>query len=408
MRPSKLTGLPTDLPRALLCGPRAESSDVRAIVSQLNGAFEEFKARHNDALDEVNERLAGFYLNGTPAAGDRSLAPVDPEYTAAFASYFRSGGEESAIRAANAGGDRARIHASMSIGDPSSGGYLAPTEWDRRIHQAQTAKSPMRRLAQVQQTGVNAFTTLWNNAAWGSGWVGETAARPQTTSAGLEPITFDHGEIYAMPAATQRLIDDSDIKVEQWLADQVAEEFNRQEGIAFISGNGVNKPRGLLTYVTGGASAGVHPGGNLTVVVSGHASTIPNTDVLVDFTYGLPAPYRQNATWLMNSQTAATIAKFKDGQGNYIWRESFVIGQPATLLGRPVEIDESMPSIGAGNIPIAFGDFRAGYLINDRLGTRILRDPYSAKPFILYYCTRRVGAGLLDPNAIRLLKIAAS
>ena len=226
------------------------------------------------------------------------------------------------------------------------------------------------------------------------------------------PVTFASGEVYAMPAITQKLLDDADFDVEQWLATQIETEFNRQEGIAFLSGNGTNKPRGLLTYVTGGASTGVHPGGDLTVVNSGNATALgANTsaaiDTLVGFAYGLPAPYRQNASWLMNSQTAAAIAKFKDANGNLIYQQSLIVGQPATLLGRPIEFDEGMPDIGAGNLSIAFGDFKAGYVINDRMGSRVLRDPYTAKPYVLFYTTKRVGGGVLDPNAIRLLKISA-
>lgn len=235
----------------------------------------------------------------------------------------------------------------------------------------------------------------------------ETAARPQTTTTTLSPITFGHGEIYAMPAATQRILDDADMNMEEWLANEVKIEFDRQEGIAFVSGDGTNKPFGLLQYVTGGAAAAQHPGGVLTVAPSGAAAAIV-PDSLVDFVYGLAAPYRQNSTWLMSSATAASIMKLKDGQGNYLWRESYAAGQPATLLGRPVEFDENMPALAAGNTPIAFGDFKAGYLINDRIGTRILRDPYTSKPFVLFYTTRRVGGGVKDPNAIRLLKIAAS
>ena len=212
----------------------------------------------------------------------------------------------------------------------------------------------------------------------------------------------------AMPAATQRLLDDAAINMESWLADSVDAEFSRQEDIAFISGDGVNKPRGLLTYIGGGASDGVHPGGNLTEFNSESATEIPGPDTLLDFKYTLAAPYRQNARWLMNSLTAATIAKFKDADNNYIWREGMVEGEPATLLGRPVTIDESMPDIGGNAFPVAFGDFQRGYLINDRIGTRILRDPYTNKPFVLFYVTKRVGGGLLDPNAIKLMKIAVT
>lgn len=290
----------------------------------------------------------------------------------------------------------------MSVGDNSAGGYLAPVEWDRQILQQQRTTSPMRRIAKVMSTSAGAYTSLWNNDQWGSGWVGETAARPGTTTPSLSPLTFASGEIYANAAITQRLLDDAQLNVESWLAEAVGAEFNKQEGIAFLSGDGVNKPAGLLTFAEGGANENSHPGGAVAVF-----ETAIGVDGLIDFMYGLGAPYRQNATWLMSSLTAATIAKMKDADGNLIWRESLIVGQPSTLLGRPVEIDEGMPAPTAASLPIAFGDFKAGYVINDRLGTRILRDPYTNKPFVMFYCTKRVGGGLLDPNAIRLLKLPA-
>jgi HK97 family phage major capsid protein len=190
----------------------------------------------------------------------------------------------------------------------------------------------------------------------------------------------------------------------------VQREFNRQEGIAFLSGDGVNKPAGLLTFVTGGVNAAVHPGGSIEVVDVDidPAAVAATIDGLIDFMYGLEAPYRQNATWLMSSLTAAVLAKLKDANDNLIWRESLIAGQPSTLFGRPVEIDEGMPAPGVvGNLPIAFGDFRAGYLINDRIGIRVLRDPFSNKPYVMFYTTKRVGAGVLDPNAIRVLRVPA-
>jgi len=391
-----------------LIAVRAEERNP-ASMQQLALAFENFKSFYNarvDALEEAHDDLAKVTavqkLNG-----NEGFRPADPEYSDIFKSYFRAGDAEGELKAAQKIGPRAEIQAAMSVGSNGDGGYLAPTEWDRRIQQALQAVSPMRRLATVRTTGVNAYSTLWNDDAWGSGWVGETAARAATATPTLAPIIFGAGEIYANAAITQRLLDDADMNLELWLADSLDSQFAKQEGIAFISGDGVNKPFGLLQYVTGGAAAAQHPAGVIETVNSGSAATILNTDILVDFNYKLKAPYRQNATWLMNSQTAGTLAKFKDGDGNYIWRESLLIGQPSTLLGRPVEIDEGMPNIAANALPIAFGDFQTGFLINDRLGTRILRDPYSNKPFVNFYATRRVGSGLLDPNAIKLLKISA-
>ena len=399
------------LPRALRGAVRAQSQDqMFAEIQSTLGAIRDKQTRD---LGDVREHVtnlenslvaihrqveAGGFSNTSP-----TIIPVDAEYTNVFASFIRKGDGEQRLSEFNAVGDRAAIQAAMSVGTETSGGYLAPVEWDRQISKAQVATSPMRKLAKVVSTSVGAYSTLWQEGNPGSGWVGETAARPQTTTPTFLPLTFAAGEIYANPAATQRLLDDAALDVGAWLIEVLRVEFNRQEGIAFLSGDGVNKPRGLLTFVAGGASAGVHPGGDLTVV-----DAALGVDALVDFTYGLTAPYRQNASWLMSSLTAAAIAKMKTADGDLIWRESLIVGQPATLLGRPVEIDEGMPAPTAGNLAIAFGDFNAGYMVNDRTSSvRLLRDPYSNKPFVMFYATKRVGGGLLDPNAIRLLRIPA-
>jgi len=388
-----------DDPQALFEQIQATLRDNHNRTSaRLNGC-EETITNLTDALSAMNRQIEGGFANAAP-----TIVPVDAEYTNIFASFVRKGDGEQRLSEFNGSGERAAIQAAMSIGSETNGGYLAPVEWDRRISKEQVATSPMRRLARVQTTSVGAFSTLWATGNPGSGWVGETAARPQTTNPTLEPITFTAGEIYAMPSATQRLLDDAAIDVAEGLIGALRVEFNRQEGIAFLAGDGVNKPSGLLTYVEGGANETAHPGGALEVVES--AITV---DALIDFMYGLAAPYRQNSTWLMSSLTAAALNKLKDADGNLIWRESLIVGQPATLLGRPVEIDEGMPGPVAGNLTLAFGDFNAGYLINDRYSSlRVLRDPYTNKPFVQFYATKRVGGGLLDPFAIRLLRIPAA
>jgi HK97 family phage major capsid protein len=395
----------SNFPRALSYGGfrvRAEETPQQ-LFGQLRTAIESFRDDHDQRLANMETALTTISA-GNPAITAPALsAGVDPEYTRTFANYFRKGEGEDTLRKANSSGERATIQAAMSVGTAGDGGFLAPVEWDRKIAEAQKAISPMRRLANVQATSVGAFTTLWNTEQWGSGWVGESAARPQTSNTSLAQVPFSAGEIYAMPAVTQRLLDDAAINVDNWLVEQVRKEFSRQEGIAFLSGDGSNKPSGFLSYITGGANDGTHPGGNIEVTQS--AITV---DGLIDFMYGLDAPYRQNATWLMSSLTAAVIAKMKDANGNLIWRESLIAGQPSMLLGRPVEIDEGMPAPDPGNMPIALADWKAGYLINDRIGTRILRDPYTNKPFVMFYVTKRVGGGVLDPNAIKVLQLPAA
>jgi HK97 family phage major capsid protein len=392
---------PMILPRALIGRVHAEQTPQQ-MFGELSTTVQDFIRHHNERLDNVTAAVnaMGGASGISPVEG--AISGFDTEYSRIFASYFRRGDGDEFLRSANGTGERATIQAAMSVGDNSTGGYLAPVEWDRKIAEAQRAASPLRRLATVLPTSVGAYTTLWNTDQWGSGWVGETAGRPQTSTASLSPITFAAGEIYAMPAATQRLLDDAAINVDQWLVQSVQKEFNRQEGIAFLAGDGVNKPAGLLTFAEGGSNAATHPGGAI------HVTTAAiSVDGLIDFMYGLAAPYRQNATWLMSSLTAAHLSKMKDADGNLIWRESLISGQPSTLLGHPVEIDEGMAGPDAGAIPIAFGDFKAGYLINDRIGTRVLRDPFTNKPYVMFYVTKRVGGGVLDPNAIRLLKLPA-
>lgn len=402
--------IPFAMPRAI-SGVRADT-DAKALLAQIKTAVTDMKSEYDDrfkhietAFDESAGQFAALKLNG---AGGTGGMPVDRDYSRHFASYTRRGASdaEAALKAANADGDRAAIQAALSVGDASSGGYLAPVEWDRQLHKAQRALSPLRRLAKVVVTGRAAYSTLWGENGWGSGWVGETASRPATATPQMTPLVIPAGELYANPAATQRMLDDAAISVEEWLAENLGEEFAIQEGITFVSGDGVNKPMGLLRYVDG--DIGTHPGGKIATSLSGSAAAIAGADQLIDMKYALRAPYRQNAVWLMNSSTAAVIAKMKDGQGNYIWREGLILDEPARLLGSPVEIDENMPSIAAGAMPIAFGDFSRGYVINDRTGTRILRDPYTNKPYVMFYTTKRVGGGLLDPNAIRLLKIGAN
>ncbi|BDI61804.1 phage major capsid protein [Qipengyuania nanhaisediminis] len=371
-------------------------STLGDIRSKTNGRLDAVEETNRNLIDSLNriEAAGGF----APSGG--SIVPDEPDYTRTFASFLRSGRGEEQLSELQGQGERASIQAALSVGSDQNGGYLAPTEWDRAVSKAQVVTSPMRRLARVMTTTVGAFSTLWQTGNPGSGWVGETAARPETTTPQFSPITFAAGEIYANPAATQRILDDSLIDLGSWLVEELRVEFNRQE-IAFLAGDGVDKPRGLLTYVSGGASDGEHPGGNLTVVEQAIA-----VDALIDFMYGLAAPYRANSTWLMSSLTAAALTRLKDADGNLIWRESLIVGQPATLLGRPVEIDEGMPSPDAGNLAIAFGDFNAGYLINDRNSSlRLLRDPFTNKPFVHFYATKRVGGGVADPNAIRLLRI---
>lgn len=394
---------------------RADSGvDVKALIEGLQTAFAQFKAvhtqeiealkkgqgtadyqatmekinadmdRHQREIDDAHTKLAAAqHMVGGPGA------LRDKEYTDSFQSHMRKG----------------EVNASLNKGVAEEGGYLAPVEWDRTITDKLREESPLRQLAQVQTVSKAGFKKLFNMGGTGSGWVGEEEARPETNTPTLAELGFGHGEIYANPAATQGMLDDAEVNIEAWLAAEVQAEFAEQESLAFLTGNGVNKPFGLLTYVTGAANATKHPFGAIEVVNSGAAADI-GSDAVLDLIYSLKKSYRQGAQFLTNNLTIARLRKLKDGQGNYLWQPSAQAGQPATFHGYGIAEDENMPDVAANAVPLLFGDFRRGYLIIDRMGVRVLRDPYTRKPYVQFYTTKRVGGGVQNPEAMRALKVA--
>ncbi|WP_417480137.1 phage major capsid protein, partial [Maricaulis maris] len=216
-------------------------------------------------------------------------------------------------------------------------------------------------------------------------------------------------ELYAMPAATQQLLDDAMVDVEDWLAEEVRDVFAAQESAAFVSGDGINKPRGLLDYTA--VAEGTQAWGELGYVATGTAGGFDATDpadALIDLIYAPRTAYRAKGRFLMNRQTVSAVRRFKDADGNYLWQPALGEGATSTLLGYPVTEAEDMPDIGTDSASIAFGDFARGYLVLDRQGVEVLRDPFSAKPYVLFYTTKRVGGGVQDFEAIKLLKFGVS
>ncbi|MBD11577.1 phage major capsid protein [uncultured Roseovarius sp.] len=395
---------------------RADASNPTAILAQLQSAVEEMKQAHAEqiagvnakfddvvtrnkldavnahvgtlqaSLDEMNAKLANAQLNGGNASRSR-----DPEYTQAFAMHVRKGD----------------VQASLNKGADAEGGYVAPTEWDRTITDKLIEVSPMRQICRVQTISTGSFSKLFNLRGTSSGWVGETAARPATDTGTFGQLVYRVGEIYANPAATQQLLDDALVDLESWLAGEVQTEFAYQENLAFVSGSGANnRPNGLLTYITGGANAAAHPFGAVTATNTGAAAALTG-DGIVNLAMALPSAFTANARFIMNRNTMAAVRLLKDGQGNYLWQASYQAGTPQTLAGYAMVEVPAMPDVAAGAKPIVFGDFDQGYLIVDGIGTRILRDPYTNKPFVQFYTTKRVGGGLLNPEALKAQNVAA-
>ena len=391
--------------------------DVKALVEALNKAFADFKAEHqtqldeikkgsedairalqvdrvNDevgrlqaALDTVNTQLAAFQMGG--GAGGDALA--DAEYTSAFRAHFRRG----------------EVQAALNKGANDEGGYLTPVEWDRTITDRLVVLSDMRELATVQRVSGAGLTKLFNMGGTASGWVGEVAARSATATGTFASLGFGWGEIYANPAATQQILDDAEIDLEAWLAGEVELEFAKQEGSAFFAGDGTNKPFGILTYVTGAANAAKHPFGAIKVVNSGAAAAI-TADGIIDLIYDLPSAYTANAKFAMNRKTQGVVRKLKDGDNNYLWQPSYVAGQPATLAGFAIKEVAAVPDVAANAIAALFGDFKQTYTVFDRVGVRVLRDPFTNKPYVQFYTTKRVGGGVHNPEPMRALKVAAA
>jgi HK97 family phage major capsid protein len=369
------------------------SADVvtRDKVDRINKAMDEQKR----AIDQLVLKKARPALGG----GDASSLEV-LEHKAAFETYIRRGDD---------GGLRALEEKAFSTAVATDGGYLVPNETDTEIGRRLSVVSPIRGLATVRQVSGHVLKKPFALAGLATGWVAETGARTETTTPSLAELSFETMELYAMPAATQGLLDDAAVDIESWIASEVDIAFGEQEGTAFVTGNGTNRPKGFLAYtnVANASWSWGNIGYLATGVAGGFAASGPG-DILIDAAYALKAGHRQNAHYIMNRTTQAAVRKFKDAQGNYLWQPPSAVGQPATLMGFPVAEAEEMPDIASNAFAIAVGDFRAGYLVVDRMGVRVLRDPYSAKPYVLFYTTKRVGGGVQNFEAIKLVKFGTS
>lgn len=413
--------LATPAPRALFGTVKADASDPKALFAELQKTFSEFKAaneaamkgkadvialdqveRINEAVTDLQGKMDDFTVKLTALSlvGDDKVIgdlPSTPKANVdAFKTFMRQGDSE--------------VKAALSKTTDAEGAYTAPIEWDRSLMGRLKLVSRMREHAQIQSISVAGFTKLFTDRAVGSGWVGETASRPATSTPTFASLAFAPGEIYANPGITQQLLQDSALDLETWLGSEVEFEFARQEGIAFLGGDGTNKPFGILTYVTGAANAAKHPWGAIQVVAAGPTgnTTSVTGDAIIDTAYALPAEYEANAKWFMNRQSLGKIRKLKDGQGNYLWQPSFQIGQPQTLNGAPVVDLPGMPVMAANAISMLFGDMRQTYLIVDRIGISVLRDPFTNKPFIHFYTTKRVGGGVVNPDAMKAVQNTAT
>ena len=351
------------------------------IEVKADGLEASFEAVEKMGLPAMRPMLGG----GSPVGG------------AMFESFLRSG----------SGGVEMKAFTGVS---DAAGGYAVPESIDAQIDAVLKSVSPIRAIANVVRVGSNGYRKLVTSGGTPSGWAAETGARAETDTPVFNEVAPPMGELYANPAASQTMLDDAAFDVETWLSSEIGQEFARAEGAAFVSGNGTNKPKGFLSATLAATADSVRAFGTVQYVPTGSAGAFAANpeEKLIDLVQTLRTPYRQGAVWVMNSAVLARIRKFKTSDGAFLWAPSLAAGQPATLLGYPVVEAEDMPDIAANSLSVAFGNFKAGYLIAERGETQVLRDPYSNKPYVHFYATKRVGGMVSNSEAIKLLKFSAS
>jgi len=395
------------------------AEEIKAAVEGLGKAWEDFKQKNDerlaeiekkgnadplhadqlkkmsDFMDETKQKLEGLQTAvSRPGAGAeaKSEERENAEYKGAFLSYARKG-DTSALEKLEG--------KSLSVGTDKDGGYLVTPQMSAQINKKVFESTPMRQLASIETISSDSLDLIDDVDEVSASWTGETTTRSETDTPEIGKRNIVAHEMYAEPRVTQKLLDDANVNVEAWLADKIAEYFSRLEATAFVSGTGTGKPRGFLTYAAGTSW------GQIEQVASGTSADFGADDLIALF-YALKDQYAKNSSWLMQRATVKNVRQMKGSDGQYLWQPALTAGAPDMLLGRPLYYANDMEAIGASSLSVAVGDFKAGYKIVDRIGIRTLRDPYTAKPFIKFYTTKRVGGDVTNFEAIKLLKLATS
>lgn len=374
-----------------------KANDERIAELEEKGAadplVEEKVNKANEAISQLESQIKELTkkLNRPGASGGVDEDTV--EHTKAFGDFLRKGNEEGLVELEEK---------ALNVSTDADGGYAVPEELDRNILTLMRDESPMRSVCSVVPVGGSHYKKLVATGSAASGWVDEDDDRTETGTPTLAPLTPYMGEIYANPAATQKMLDDAFFDVESFLADTVATEFAEKEAAAFLVGDGTKKPKGILNYTSVTTADDTRAFGQLQHMVAASATAITG-DELIDLVYMLKKAHRKKAVWMMNSMTVKATRKLKDNDGNYLWSPGLKDGEPSKLLGYSIAENEDMEDIATGKASVLFGNFKRGYTIVDRMGIRVLRDRYTHKPYVHFYTTKRVGGMLTDSNAIKIL-----
>lgn len=380
---------------------RAPVAEVKSAMAGFVQELKGFQSDIQERLQQQEEKMNMFerksFVPSRPVLAGSNDGPAP--HQKAFNAYLRSG-DDDGLRGLELEGK------ALGTSVAGDGGYLVDPQTASTIKSTLSATASIRAIANVVAVEATSFDVLIDHGDVGHGWATEAAGVNETATPGIDRITIPLHELSALPKASQRLLDDSAFDIEGWLAGRIADKFARAEAAAFVKGDGVDKPTGFLTKPA--IDNDVWTWGNLGYVPTGADGNFSDADAVIDLVYALGAEYRANASFVMNSKTAGALRKMKDADGRFLWSDGLAAGEPARLLGYPVLIAEDMPDMASGSMSVAFGDFGAGYTIAERPDLRVLRDPFSAKPHVLFYATKRVGGDVSDYAAIKLLRFAIS
>lgn len=398
------------------------TADLDAKLAKMDG--------HMEALGEAKSRLEKIELKlarpGALSGGGKKDDEWSEavEYRDAFFDWVRAPDDherrqratqaqkalEKALETRAAAGGRERRATQTVTTTGSAGGYALPEIIERTIARLTVDISPIRQIATVRTVGSPDYKELIDVGGAGFEWVGETDTRNQTNTPDLQEVAPTFGMASAKPQASEESLDDLFFDVESWLIESASEAIGQGEGAAFVLGNGTKKPTGFLAGPAPLATAdGTRAFGTLQYVASGQAAALPTSaDLFYDLVYSLRARYRNNARWVTSKLMLAALRKYKDTTGQYLWQPAIAAGQPSLFMGYPITEAEDMPALAANSFPLAFGDFKEGYLIADRVGLRMTRDEITTPGFVKFYIRKRTGGKLRNTQAIKLLKIAAA
>ena len=389
---------------ALDLAAKAEQKRVDEIEKKLNRPL---VGAEKDADKVEMQALSDFNVETKAIARSRSLpAPADIDldgfraYKSAFWNWARKGSDMTQLSDVE--------RKAMSVGSEADGGFLIPTDSSGRVTTKLYELFPLRARMNVQQTSSDAIEGIEDLGEADSGWVGETAARSDTNTPQVGKYRIPVHEIYASPKATQKIIDDSATNIEAWLEGKVSDRFARQESAAFVAGTGASRPRGFTTYATAATADATRAWGTFEHIMSGASADFASSspaDVLFSLIAAFKTGYLLRSAWVTRREVIAKVRKLKEATTNaYMWQPGLQAGQPSQLLGFPVEISQDMPTLAADSLSLALGDLNATYTIVERIGLRVLRDPYTDKPYVKFYTTRRVGGGAVNFEALKFIK----